>query len=139
MDGSGRSVERPGPGWGGFSLWVLVGAAVGLAALSFPALGLLILVLVSVFAAAKPGLGRSALGALAGAGAVCVYVAYVQRRGPGTVCWHTATASGCDQYLNPWPWLVVGLALVLAAFIAQIRQVRRARGRLPGEPSRSLR
>jgi hypothetical protein len=47
-------------------------------------------------------------------------VAYVQRDGPGTTCWRTATSSGCDQHLNPIPWLVVGLVLV-AAVLAQTR------------------
>ena len=56
-----------------------------------------------------------------GAGFQPLFVAYVQREGPGTTCWHTATASGCDQHLNPIPWLVVGLALVIGAVLAQQR------------------
>ncbi len=32
------------------------------------------------------------------------FVAWVQRAGPGTTCWQTATASGCDQHLNLWVW-----------------------------------
>ena len=55
---------------------------------------------------------RSAFGVLAGMGLLALYVAYVQRRGPGSVYWHTATASGSDQYLDPRPWLVVGVLLV---------------------------
>ena len=65
---------------------------------------------------------RSAFGLFAGAGLLSLFVAYVQRAGPGTTCWHTATASGCDQHLNPIPWLVVGIALVVGAVIAQTRQ-----------------
>jgi hypothetical protein len=57
-----------------------------------------------------------------------LYVAYVQRRGPGTVCWHTATASGCDQYLNPWPWLVAGAAFVIVSFIAHARRMHAVGG-----------
>lgn len=64
---------------------------------------------------------QSAFGLLAGAGLLSIFVAYVQRDGPGTTCWHTATASGCDQHLNPIPWLVVGLLLVLGAVLAQTR------------------
>ena len=63
---------------------------------------------------------RSALGILVGMGLLSLYVAYVQRRGPGTVYWHTATASGSDTYLDPRPWLVAGIALVavgLATFL----------------------
>jgi hypothetical protein len=46
---------------------------------------------------------RSALGILVGVGSLSLYVAYVQRKGPGTVYWHTSTASGSDQYLDPRP------------------------------------
>lgn len=65
---------------------------------------------------------RSALGLVAGAGLLSLFVAYVQRDGPGTTCWHAATASGCDQHLNPIPWLVVGIVLVVGAVIAQSRR-----------------
>ena len=58
---------------------------------------------------------------LAGAGLVSLFIAYVQRQGPGATCWHTATAAGCDQHLNPIPWLVVGLLLLIGAIIAQNR------------------
>jgi len=64
---------------------------------------------------------RSLFGLLAGAGLLCLYVAYVQRDGPGTTCWHTATAAGCDQHLDPIPWLAVGVLLVAAALLGQMR------------------
>jgi hypothetical protein len=64
---------------------------------------------------------ESAFGLLTGAGFPLLFVAYVQREGPGTTCFHTATSAGCDQYLNPVPWLVLGLVLVLAGLVAQMR------------------
>ena len=51
---------------------------------------------------------------------MALLVAYLHRQGPGTTCWHTATASGCDQHLNPWPWLVVGIILVVAGIVGQV-------------------
>jgi hypothetical protein len=56
---------------------------------------------------------HSAFGIPVGVGLLALYVAYVQRRGPGTVSWHTSTASGTDQYLDPRPWLVAGIVLVV--------------------------
>ena len=50
-------------------------------------------------------------GLLSGAGVLLLYVAWAQRAGPGTTCWHTQTASGCDQNLNPLPWLLAGIVL----------------------------
>jgi hypothetical protein len=65
---------------------------------------------------------QSLFGLLAGGGLLSLFVAYLQREGPGTTCWQTATASGCDQHLNPIPWLVIGVALVACAAIAQVRR-----------------
>ena len=109
-------------GWGGFVVWVLLGAA---AALGFISLGPLLLVpvlVLGVFLWTRPRMRRSAFGLLTGAGVLLLYVAWVQRDGPGTTCWHTATASGCDQHLNPLPWLVVGAALLVAGVVAHARR-----------------
>ena len=72
-------------------------------------LALVVTVLLIVFHHAD----RSALGILVGVGLLSLYVDYVQRMGPGTVTWHTSTASGSDQYLDPRPWLIVGIVLVV--------------------------
>jgi uncharacterized membrane protein YidH (DUF202 family) len=103
-----------------FVAWVGVGIgfALGVSALGFIAvpLALAVTALLVVFRHAD----RSALGILVGIGLLSLYVAYVQRKGPGTVYWHTSAASGADQYLDPRPWLVAGIALVVfgvAAFL----------------------
>lgn len=97
-------------------VWFLAWAAVGIGfALGISALGVIAVplalvtaVLLVVFRHAD----RSALGIPVGVGLLSLYVAYVQRKGPGTVYWHTSTASGADQYLDPRPWLVAGVLLV---------------------------
>ena len=102
-----------------FCVWAVVG--VGLA-LAISALGLFTVPLALVGAVVlvvRHRAGRSALGVLVGTGVVSLWVAYVQRHGPGTVSWHTAASSGATQYLDPRPWLVAGVLLVgvgLAAF-----------------------
>jgi hypothetical protein len=72
--------------------------------------------------ARRPGIRRSAFGLLSGAGALLLYIAWVQRAGPGTTCWQTQTASGCDQHLNPLPWLLVGSLLFIAGITAHARR-----------------
>jgi len=50
-------------------------------------------------------------------------VAWVQRDGPGTTCARIPPAGlRCDQHLNPLPWLVIGLALLVAGVVAHARR-----------------
>jgi hypothetical protein len=120
--------------WGWFWAWAVVGIA---GAIGLVSLGLLVLVpalVAGAFLARSQDARRSALGLLTGAGLVFLFVAYVQRDGPGTTCWHTATASGCDQHLDPRPWLAVGAAFVLVGVTAHaaLRRRRSASGPRPG-------
>ncbi|HUZ80738.1 MAG TPA: hypothetical protein VMU73_00690 [Gaiellaceae bacterium] len=110
-----------------FWAWALLGC---LGALGFVSLGMLVLgpvAVVGVAMASRPTIRRSALGLLSGVGVLLVYVAWVQRAGPGTTCWQNATSSGCDQHLNPLPWLVAGVALFVGGIAAYARR-ERARG-----------
>jgi hypothetical protein len=113
---------RRTPGYVGFCLWALIGAvaALGLVSLGPIALGpaLIAGAALSTSATAR----RSRFGLLAGPGLVSLFIAYLQRQGPGTTCWHTATAAGCDQHLNPIPWLLIGLLLITSATVLQTRE-----------------
>jgi hypothetical protein len=103
-------------------VWALLGCA---AALGFVSLGVLVLApvaIVGALMASRPTIRRSAFGLLSGAGILLLYVAWLQRAGPGTTCWRTATASGCDQHLNPLPWLLIGIALFIGGIVAHDRR-----------------
>ena len=105
-----------------FWAWVPVGA---LGALGFVSLGVLAIgpaVLIGALFARSATARRSASGLLTGAGLPLLLVAYVQRDGPGTTCYRTATTAGCDQHLNPLPWLLLGLALVAAGYVGELRR-----------------
>ena len=115
-------IARRSGGWGWFFIWALLGSAAALGTVSLGPLLLLPTALVAVFVWRRPRARRSSFGLLTGAGTLLLYVAWVQRAGPGTTCWHTATASGCDQHLNPLPWLVLGIVLVTAGFVAHARR-----------------
>jgi hypothetical protein len=109
-------------GWRWFAAWALLGSA---AAFGFVSLGVLMFVpvaLVGSFMVSRPMIRRSAYGFVSGVGALLLYVAWVQRAGPGTTCWQTATASGCEEHLNPLPWLLVGVGLFVGGIVAQVRQ-----------------
>ncbi|HEY8647109.1 MAG TPA: hypothetical protein VIL77_14660 [Gaiellaceae bacterium] len=100
--------------------WVIVGCALALGVISF-AIGPLVLVpaaLVAALMVSRPQARRGAYGALIGVGLLLLFVAYVNRDGPGTTCWQHGTTMGCGEHLNPLPWLFLGLAFVVGGFVA---------------------
>ena len=105
-------------GWGWFWAWALLGFAAALGAVSLGVLLLEPVLVAGALMASQPTIRGSAPGLLTGAAALLLYVAWVQRAGPGTTCWHTATASGCDQHLNPVPWLLAGLVMFGGGIVA---------------------
>jgi hypothetical protein len=126
----GRTKATPGDlnAWGWFAAWTLAGSALALGFVSFAlwvilipiGLGLVLLLLASRSAR------QSAYGLLSGTGISLLTVAYIQRDGPGTTCWQTATASGCEQHLDPRPWLIAGVLCLVGGLVAQtILSVRR--------------
>jgi hypothetical protein len=121
-----NDVDTPGspPGTGSqvpwFLAWTAVGAGVALVISAIGVFAVPLALLLAVFLLVRHHADRSAFGILVGMGMLSLYVAYVQRKGPGTVTWHTATASGSETYMDPRPWLVAGLLLVaigIAAFL----------------------
>jgi hypothetical protein len=108
-------------------VWFWAWAAVGAIAMLSLDLGLLAAAPALALGALVATAGdsrRSVAGVLTGAGLPLLWVAYVQRQGPGTTCWHQASAAGCDQHLNPLPWLIVGIMFVIAGLVAQTRRTR---------------
>lgn len=113
--------------WGWFFAWVALGVALALGAVSFGPLLLVPAAVVVALITSRRGLGRSALGLLTGAGIIALVIAYLQRKGPGTVYWHTATAGGADTYLDPRPWLTAGILLVAGGILGFVLARRTAR------------
>ena len=109
-------------------VWFWAWAGVGALAILSLDLGLLTalpaLLLGALVATVGDRRHGSASGFLTGAGLPLLWVAYLQRQGPGTTCWYTASSAGCDQHLNPLPWLIVGVTLVLTGLIAHRRHNR---------------
>ena len=103
-----------------FWAWAVVGCVFAFGMLVF---GPLVLAPLAVLAALRAR--RAALGLLTGAGVPLLWVAYLNRSGPGTTCWAHGGSSGCGEHLNPLPWLVIGLLLVAGGIAAFSRARRR--------------
>jgi len=108
-----------------FLAWAAVGVGFGLAVSVLGVFAVPLALLATALLIILHHADRSAFGLLVGMGLLSLYVAYVQRKGPGTVTWHTATASGSQEYLDPRPWLAAGIVLVAAGIAAYIWRGRR--------------
>ena len=110
-----------------FLAWVGVGVGFALGVSVLGVIAVPLALVVTVLLVVLRHADRSALGILVGVGLLSLSVAYVQRKGPGTVYWHTSTASGADQYLDPRPWLVAGIVLVVVGISGFLWRERRRR------------
>lgn len=110
-----RGRDRSGPG--GLMLWLAGGAALGFGVASLPSIGMLVLpvAVVILVAAGIVTRGQGWPLVLAGAALPLLWVAWLHRRGPGWVSYETDTGGGGSELLDPVPWLLTGLGLLLLA------------------------
>ena len=100
-----------------FAAWALVGCALALGLVSLGLLAVVPAAVIAVLMIRRPAARRSAYGALIGVGLLLLFIAWLNREGPGTTCWQHGTATGCDEHLNPLPWLALGVAFVVGGFV----------------------
>ena len=134
--------------WPWFAGWVVVGFAWSRAGVAVLSAGLFVVpgaVVGTVLLARKGPPGSSRLGFLAGLGLTPLYVAHLNREGPGNVCSEIAhRRHSCLQAWNPRPWEAVGTALVtlgISLFIPSATGSQAQRPRPAGRegcPSRLL-
>jgi len=96
--------------WGWFAAWLLVGAACIVSLLGAFSIGSLVLPIAlagTALVAWRSSL-RGVPGVIAGLGLPPLYVAYLNRAGPGSVCSAITRGQDCIQEFNPWPWLIAG-------------------------------
>lgn len=51
-------------------------------------------------------------GVLFGVGVLVLWVAWLNRHGPGEYCTSDASSRSCEEQWSPWPWALVGGLLV---------------------------
>lgn len=109
-----------------FWAWVIIGAIGGVALLSLGTIGLALIAIAYAALARLPSARRSRSGLLAGAGVVCLVVAYFERQGPsdcrligrfGSAAGSRVSSGPCVELVSPIPWLIIGALMVAAAII----------------------
>ncbi|WP_329122687.1 hypothetical protein [Streptomyces sp. NBC_01465] len=137
MNGLGTAVGGTGTrqdqdrGWGFFAAWAVVGGGCALAVLTLLSIGIFVLpvaALVALLLTRFSGWQRGLPGLVSGLGVPLLYVAYLNRGGPGTVCTTSGTGQTCTDEWNPWLWLVGALIPLVVGVVAMVvvrRQERR--------------
>ena len=78
----------------------------------------------------RSGSSAGAAGLISGLALPLLYVASLNRDGPGTVCTSSAGGQSCTEEMNPWPWLALAAVFVIIGLLAFriTRRRRRAAG-----------
>jgi hypothetical protein len=121
-------MERPADSWAAFCGWGVAGLGMCLGVLSLLTIGPFVLLFTLILCGVllfKPGPGSAMAGVICGAAAPLLWVAWLNRDGPGTVCTTSATASSCTDEWTPWPFVVLALMLVVAGMLVFARLRRR--------------
>ena len=103
-----------------FIAWMLTGAGYALGILGALSIGpyiLVITVAATIVLATRTGSGVGLPGLISGPSLPLFYVAFLNRSGPGTVCTSTATSQTCVDEWSPWPWLAIGVVVLVSGCV----------------------
>jgi hypothetical protein len=109
--------------------WGVIGAGASLGVLSLLTIGPFVLLATLMLAGLllwRLDFGWGMAGMISGTALPLLYVAWLNRQGPGEVC--ASSAGGglrCTDEWSPWPFVVVGVLLVVGGFVVFARQRRR--------------
>ncbi len=108
-----------------FAGWCVIGAAGCFSVLSLLTIGpfvLLLTLMLSGLMLWRVDFGWAMAGMISGAALPVLYVAWLNRGGPGEVCTTTATSQSCTDAWSPWPFVVVAVVLLVTGVVVFVRQ-----------------
>ena len=112
--------------------WTLTGAVGGFGLAGLLTVGVVILpvaVAMTVVGVLVPRLRDESMAAvLAGLAVPALWIAWLNREGPGLVCSTSASGETCVEEWSPWPFLIAAVLLVAAAASLYVLLSRALRG-----------
>lgn len=122
------AATRSAAAWGWFVAWFFAGALCALAVLGAFTIGIFVVPIAGaliVFLATRRGATAGISGLVSGLGLPVLYVAFLNRDGPGNICTVSATSTSCTEEWSPWPWVLLGAALVFLGVVVLAVSTRR--------------
>lgn len=120
-----QSVNAGKPSWASFFAWPIIGAALSFSVLGAMTIGVFVFpfAIAALLALLKWGGNRkSSVGLISGVGLPLLYIAFINRSGPGMICTTFGNGGGrCDEEMSPWPWLIIGAVFVVTGVVLFIR------------------
>jgi hypothetical protein len=103
-----------------YAWWAVAGALIGIGVVGLLTVGIVFLaagVLVALVGFLRPGLRRGAAGAVGGLAVAPLYLAWLNRKGPGRVCSTAGSEVSCVEAWSPWPFVAVAAALIVGSVV----------------------
>jgi hypothetical protein len=110
-------------------LWFAVGVSYGFGVAALLSVGALLL-LVALAGTALLASRRATRGGwpavICGPAIALLYIAYLNRNGPGTVCTRTGSGQSCVDEYAPWPFVAAAVLLIVVGAALAVGLIRRS-------------
>lgn len=123
---TGQTSDVRPPVWWAYIWWAATGALVSFGVGSLLTIGVFLtpvaIVLIAVGILWAPLRNQATIALIGGIAAAPLYIAWLNRQGPGTVCEpYGYDGTHCWDQWSPWPFISVGLLLIAASIVAAAR------------------
>jgi hypothetical protein len=115
---------RRADSWTAFFWWAVAGLGLCSGVLSILTVGPFVLLVTLALCGLllyRLDVGWGMLGLLLGAAVPLLYVAWLNRDGPGTVCSTNGLVTSCGDEASPWPFVAMALLVAVIGVVSFVR------------------